>query len=250
MLRYIALPVLLQALLIIHVIRSGRDRFWIYILIFLPFAGGVAYLVVELLPAFFTRRRINSLRGSMDQVFNPGGKLKRLEDQASMSPTFRNICDLGDAYLDIGRFEEAATMYQKALVPPFEKNDEYIYKLAFSRYKATDYSAADEVMQQLSRLNMEKLKAKESLLWALIKEGAGDFDHAAALYLETREKTGDLSYQVDYARFLQRTGQADDARKEYQIIIGTYERLPPNYKRQYRSLIPDVQREYQELNAE
>ena len=34
----------------IHAIRSGRPRWWLYILLFVPLAGSIAYVLFELLP--------------------------------------------------------------------------------------------------------------------------------------------------------------------------------------------------------
>ena len=42
----------IQLLLIIHVLKTGRDRYWIWLLLFLPLIGGVAYLVVEIIPEY------------------------------------------------------------------------------------------------------------------------------------------------------------------------------------------------------
>ncbi len=46
----IALPYLLQLLCIIHIVRTGRNTSWIWLIIFVPYVGGVAYLLVEVLP--------------------------------------------------------------------------------------------------------------------------------------------------------------------------------------------------------
>ena len=40
----------IQLVLIIHVLKTGRNRYWIWMLLFLPLIGGVAYLVIEILP--------------------------------------------------------------------------------------------------------------------------------------------------------------------------------------------------------
>jgi hypothetical protein len=44
------MPLALQLLLIIHVIKTGRNTLWIFLLIFVPLVGGLAYLIVEVLP--------------------------------------------------------------------------------------------------------------------------------------------------------------------------------------------------------
>ena len=42
----------IQLALIIHVLKTGRSKYWILMLIFMPLIGGLAYLVIELLPEF------------------------------------------------------------------------------------------------------------------------------------------------------------------------------------------------------
>jgi hypothetical protein len=49
-------PIIIQVLLIIHVIRTGRNQLWIWVLLFLPLAGGIAYLAVEIVPQLFRSR--------------------------------------------------------------------------------------------------------------------------------------------------------------------------------------------------
>ena len=49
---------LIQAGFIIHVIKTGRNQLWIWVLIIpgLAFAGILAYIVVEILPQLFRSR--------------------------------------------------------------------------------------------------------------------------------------------------------------------------------------------------
>ncbi|MEJ0008406.1 MAG: hypothetical protein WDM77_19110 [Steroidobacteraceae bacterium] len=47
---YLALPIILEVLLVIHVLKTGRNTLWIWLIIFLPMAGGIAYVIVELIP--------------------------------------------------------------------------------------------------------------------------------------------------------------------------------------------------------
>jgi len=40
---------LIQLVLIIHVFKTGRSRYWILMLLFMPLIGGLAYFVIEIL---------------------------------------------------------------------------------------------------------------------------------------------------------------------------------------------------------
>ncbi|OIO72489.1 MAG: hypothetical protein CO186_03685 [Zetaproteobacteria bacterium CG_4_9_14_3_um_filter_49_83] len=46
----IVLSVLLQVAFIVHIAKTGRSTYWIWIVLMLPLAGSIAYFIVELLP--------------------------------------------------------------------------------------------------------------------------------------------------------------------------------------------------------
>lgn len=41
---------------VVHVVRSGRNQIWIYVIIFPPAAGCLVHLVAEILPELFRSR--------------------------------------------------------------------------------------------------------------------------------------------------------------------------------------------------
>ncbi len=63
---------LVQLVLIIHVLKSGRNRYWIMALLFMPLIGGIAYLVIELLPEFSGSITGQRAVRSVKQTLNPG----------------------------------------------------------------------------------------------------------------------------------------------------------------------------------
>ena len=50
------LSIAIQAGLIIHVIKTGRNQIWIWVLALLSYAGILAYIAVELVPDLFRSR--------------------------------------------------------------------------------------------------------------------------------------------------------------------------------------------------
>jgi hypothetical protein len=80
-----ALPIILTVLLIIHVIRTGRNTLWIWLIIFLPLAGGIAYAIVELLPELFNSRTAQATRRNVKRALDPEAQLRRLQDEAQVT---------------------------------------------------------------------------------------------------------------------------------------------------------------------
>ena len=50
------IPLILDVILIVHVFRTGRERFWVFIIVFIPLAGCIAYVIVESLPGLIHGR--------------------------------------------------------------------------------------------------------------------------------------------------------------------------------------------------
>jgi len=44
--------ILLPVVAIVHLVRTGRDMRWIMLIVFLPVAWPLAYLIIEVLPSF------------------------------------------------------------------------------------------------------------------------------------------------------------------------------------------------------
>src|ERR1700722_6550896 len=64
---FLILSLAVQAALIVHVIKTGRNFLWIWAIALLPPAGPIAYIVGEILPEFFggrtARRAARALPG-------------------------------------------------------------------------------------------------------------------------------------------------------------------------------------------
>ena len=71
------LSLILQALLIIHCIKTGRNTIWIWVLALLSFVGVIAYVVVELLPELLGSRTARRSVLNMNKALDPQGDLRR-----------------------------------------------------------------------------------------------------------------------------------------------------------------------------
>ena len=97
----------IQLLLIIHVLKTGRDKYWIWILLFLPAIGGVAYFVVEILPelrgGISGQRALRKARGVLD----PGGDVRMAAAAYEQSANAENARHYAQALLAGKRHDEA-----------------------------------------------------------------------------------------------------------------------------------------------
>src|SRR5690349_4434434 len=122
---YFYIPVALQAICVIHCMRKGNQNKWIWIIVFLPGIGSLAYIFSEMI----TGREIDSVKSGVGSVFNPGGSIRKLEDQLRFSDTFHNRVALADGYLAAGHTEDAIALYEQSLTGVITENEHVLKQL-------------------------------------------------------------------------------------------------------------------------
>src|SRR5579863_6848207 len=100
----------------IHAGRTGRPFFWIYIIMFVPTVGMLAYLAVELVPEWMGSPKGRRAASDLGRALDPGRAVRQAERQVAMTPTAENKATLAKAYLEAGRHDEAVSLYRETLV--------------------------------------------------------------------------------------------------------------------------------------
>ena len=111
---------LIQLALIIHVLKTDRSRYWILALIFMPLIGGIAYVLIELLPEFTGSISGQRAVRNVKQTLNPGADLRQHEAAWTQSPNVDNSRRYAEALLDAGKTTEAEDIIDQALKGLFE----------------------------------------------------------------------------------------------------------------------------------
>ena len=128
---YISL--VLQAICVIHCLRKRNEQKWIWLIVFLPFIGCIAYFFTEIVPGIRSSAKQADL-GSL--LINPSTRIRRLEENLHFANTFNNRILLANAYKAVGRMEEAIELYSTSLTGAFSEN-EYVIALLISAYFET-----------------------------------------------------------------------------------------------------------------
>src|SRR5512145_3442545 len=145
----IILSFLLQLALIVHVLKTGRNTIWVFILLFAPVIGGLAYLIVELLPELTRSRTGRRLRSSVAKAVNRDRDLKEAARNLAVAGTAQNAMKLAGEYLAKGRFAEARDLYAGALRGVHADDRDLLLGLAHAQFELGEYR---EVIDSLEKL--------------------------------------------------------------------------------------------------
>ena len=105
----------IQILLVIHVLKTGRNRYWIWLLLFLPLIGGVAYLVVEIIPEFSSGITGQRTRRGVRNLIDPGADVRARAAAWEQSSNADNGRHYAQALLAADRAVEAEKILDQVL---------------------------------------------------------------------------------------------------------------------------------------
>src|SRR5437763_15974979 len=126
--------ILLQAFAIVHFIRRRPDTYWLYIILFLGPIGAIVYLFAEAAPDF------GLLRQSF-KVFPRRKRIRELESAVLDNPSAGNYEELGDLYLEEGRYARARECFDRAISSRTDSPDPF-YRRGIAELELRDFAAA------------------------------------------------------------------------------------------------------------
>jgi len=223
------ITIAMQVLCGIHCLKRGKTG-WLWIIIFLPVVGCLIYFFMEILPS----RRINTPKIDVSAIVNPGGKIKKLEENLRFTDTFNNRMLLADAYLASGQTEKAVELYESSLTGAFSENEHALAQLVIGYYQLDRYADAIKAASKIYRLP-QFIRSQAHLFYALSLEHTGDLAKAEA---EFKNMIGRFSYyeqRYQYGMFLVRAGRNDDAAKIFTTMLEEEPQLSPMERKSART---------------
>ncbi len=212
MARYVllALPYALQLLCIVHAMRTGREFYWIWIVLFLPYVGGLAYLIVEILPGLGSRRHLSAAKAAVDRVFVPGRKLRDLGNRASFSPTVENRTAYADALAEAGAWSEALAEYEACLAGQARRSPALLFKAAAAALEAGEPGRASDYLGGLPRNSDGLFEQKAwNLLHLRILERTAPPETVSAEFERVQARADDREIDCLYLEYLERVGDRE-----------------------------------------
>ncbi len=204
-------PYALQLLCIVHIMRTGREFYWIWIVIILPYVGGLAYLIVEILPGLRRGgRRVEAAKAAMAKVLVPGKKLRDLRNKAEFSPTVENKVEYADALAEEGSWAEALAEYEACLGGLARNNPALLYKAAAAAFEAGEPEKAAGYLGRLSKKPNGVFEQKAwNALHLRILERTASPEAVSAEYDRVRTLANDREIDCLYLEYLERSGNLD-----------------------------------------
>ena len=233
----------LQALLIVHCIKTGRNQIWIWVLALLSFAGVIAYIAAELLPDLLRSRTTQRTVRGVKKALDPQADLRRYENEARLSGG--NVASqqrYAEELLRQGKATEAIAVYQGALKGLYEHDPNLMLGLAHAQFAQGDARAARGTLDELIARNPDFRSPDGHLLYARALEAEGNVSKALEEYAALAPAYPGAEASVRYAQLLKAQGRVAESQRVAHELLERARIAPGHYRRAQREWLDAAQK--------
>ena len=241
---FFILSIAVQVAFIVHVIKTGRNTLWIWVLVLpvLAVPGMIAYLVVEIIPDLLKSRTAQRTARGFKKAMDPEGDLRRYENEARIAGNVASRQRYADELARHGRHDEAIEQYRSALTGLYEHDPNLMLGIARAQFAKGDATAARQTLDELIRLNPDFRSPDGHLLYARALESEGNMQKALEEYKVLATSYPGAEAAVRYAQLLQSQGRNAEAQKVARDLLEQARIAPAHYRKAQRSWLDAAQR--------
>jgi hypothetical protein len=198
----LGLHVLVAIYFAVHAMRTGQDKYWLFILFAFPLLGSLVYAFAIWLPEARRSPQGHMMARGVRQLLDPTRELREAQEALDVSATPANRLRLADALLGAGRASESVVQYQAVLSGIYADDPQVRIHLARALVEA---GQAMEARVLLDRLIAEQpgLKSPEGhLLYARAVAALGDRERAREEFESLVSYYAGLEARARYAEVL------------------------------------------------
>lgn len=217
--------------MVAHCFYTGRNRMWIYAIVFLPVAGSVAYILIELLPELVSgitgQRAIRKVRKTLD----PQGETRRRSIELERSQNVETRRRLAEEHLDNGRFEQAERLYSESRSGIFADDPMLMLGQAQALFGMGEFARVIETLDELIRLNPEFRNQDGHLTYARALQALGEHERAREEYEALCAYYAGAEARCRYATMLLELGERQKANEHFEEILRAARLAPRHFRR-------------------
>jgi hypothetical protein len=240
------IPILLiaiQAGLIVHVIKTGRNMLWILAIGLLPLVGSLAYVAVEILPAAFGGRTARRAKSGVQRIIDPDRDLRRASAEVEISGNVDARRRLAEELFERSQYDAAIDVYEGGLKGVFEHDPTLLQGLARAQFAKQDFAAARLTLERLTQHNPDFKSADAQLLYARTLEAEDALDEAERAYAALAPGYPGAEARLRYGVLLKRRGKVPEARRVFKDLLDGAQLGPPHYRKAQAEWLERARRE-------
>ena len=206
------LSILVAILLCVHVVRTHRDTFWLWIILLFQPLGGLVYFFAIIVPELFRGPAARKLGQAARETLDPARDYREAKAAHELTPSVHNQMRLAAAATELGRPAEAEALYRAALQGVHADDPALLLGLARALIELNRPAEALPLFDKLSAEGGEHWRTPPAVLaLARAYDGVGRVQDADTAYGWAAGRFPGLEGIARRAAFLARQGRKAEA---------------------------------------
>jgi hypothetical protein len=238
----IVLSLVLQFICLVHMVRSGRPYWWLWVIMLGSYLGVAVYAVTQILPDLRNDPRSRRAARSVVRTFDPERQRRRVEAELAVADTMQNRLRLARECEELGDHARAESLLQSCLQGVHADNPDVMHQLARAQFGQHRFEQARATLDGLIQAHPTFRSPDAHLLYARALEGAGEHQRAIDEYAVAAEAFPGEEGRVRYARLLADMGRQAEAGEVMQQVLHRTRIAPAYYRRNNHRWIAEAKR--------
>lgn len=197
--------------LAVHVVRTGREMYWLWIILMFQPLGGLVYFLTNVLPDLLGGSRARQLSKAAREALDPTREYREAKAACDDTPTVRNQSRLASAAAALGRHDEAEGLYREAAQGIHADDPTLLLGRANALLELERHREALEVLEALGRNESDGRTPSAALALGRAYEGLGRLGEADTAYQWAAQRLPGFEGLARYAAFMARHGRRGEA---------------------------------------
>lgn len=234
MIPLIGLSLAFSIALCVHVIRTGREMYWLFIILMFQPLGGVVYAIVNVLPDVFGGTTARRISAAARETLDPTREYREANQGYEDTPTVRNQSRLAAASMGLGKFDEAEQLYAEAARGIHAEDPPLLLGRANALLELNRPAEALQVLEVLGRNEAEGRTPTAALALGRAYEGVGQIAEAESAYQWAAQRLPGFEGLARYAAFMARHGRRNEAQDAVNEMDKRLTKLAAQFRKEGR----------------
>lgn len=217
-----------------HVLRTGREMFWLWLMIIAPILAPAFYVFAVLLPEMLGGRTARRVGAAARQAIDPERELREAKQALGDTPSVGNRMRIAKAAAALGRWEEAEQNWRVCVQGQFADDPAVLYGHAIALVELGRHAESLAQLEKLRALGKEGETAAVALAFARAYEGLGRLEDADGPYRFAADRVPGLEAGARYVAYLVKAGRRGDAEVGLQEIDRRLAKIAPPLRSEAR----------------
>ncbi|HJS79652.1 MAG TPA: hypothetical protein VJ748_03440, partial [Vitreimonas sp.] len=195
----------------IHVVRTGREMYWLWIFVIAPMLGPAFYLFAVLVPEWMGGRTARGIGRATQQALDPERDYRNAMRALEDTPTVGNRMKVAQAAAALGRWDDSEAQWAQCVTGHWAEDATILLGHANALLELGRCQEALQRLEQLKTLGREGETPVVALAFARAFEGLGRNNEADEAYRFAADRVPGLEAGGRYVAFMAKVGRREDA---------------------------------------